>query len=101
MIDKLSSLQSGEKIIPKFSLSNERRGEGAILSISEGTIGWQHHPPFLKNISLYMNAKDRIAICGNNGSGKSTLVKAIFNNPDVIKTGHWVMPKPANLGYLD
>lgn len=101
LIDKLSSLQSGEKIIPKFSLSNERRGEGAILSISEGTIGWQHHPPLLKNISLYMNAKDRIAICGNNGSGKSTLVKAILNNPDVIKTGHWVMPKPANLGYLD
>ena len=101
LIDKLSSLQSGEKIIPKFSLSNERRGEGAILSISEGTIGWQHHPPLLKNISLYMNVKDRIAICGNNGSGKSTLVKAILNNPDVIKTGHWVMPKPANLGYLD
>lgn len=101
LIDKLSALQSGEKIIPKFSLSNERRGEGAILAISDGTIGWQHHPPLLKNISLHMNAKDRVAICGDNGSGKSTLVKAILNNPDVIKTGHWVMPKPANIGYLD
>ncbi len=101
LIDKLSSLQSGEKIIPKFSLSHERRSEGAILSISDGTVGWQHHPPLLKNISLHMKTKDRIAICGDNGSGKSTLVKAILNNPDVIKTGHWVMPKPINMGYLD
>ena len=94
-------MQSGEKIIPKFSLSNERKGEGAVLSISEGTIGWQHHPPLLEKISLHMNAKDRIAICGDNGSGKSTLIKAILNNPDVIKTGHWVMPKAVNIGYLD
>jgi len=101
LIDKLSSLQSGEKIIPKFSLSHERRGEGAILSISDGTVGWQHHPLLLKDISLHMNAKDRIAICGDNGSGKSTLVKAILNNPEVTKTGHWVMPKPINIGYLD
>ena len=101
LIDKLSSLQSGEKIIPKFSLSNERKGEGAVLSISEGTIGWQHHPPLLEKISLHMNAKDRIAICGDNGSGKSTLIKAILNNPDVIKSGHWVMPKAVNIGYLD
>lgn len=101
LIDKLSSLRSGEKIIPKFSLSHERRGEGAILSISYGTVGWQHHPLLLKNISLHMNVKDRIAICGDNGSGKSTLVKAILNNPEVTKTGHWVMPKPINIGYLD
>lgn len=48
-----------------------------------------------------MNTKDRIAICGDNASGKSTLVKAILNNPEVIKTGHWMMPKPINIGYLD
>lgn len=99
--DKLSALQSGEKIIPKFSLSHEHRSQGAILCISDGTIGWPHHPPLLKNISLYMNTKDRIAICGDNASGKSTLVKAILNNPEVIKTGHWMMPKPINIGYLD
>ena len=101
LIDQFSSLQGEKKIVPKFSLSSDYRSEGAILSISDGSIGWQHHTSLLQNISLHMNAKDRIALCGDNGCGKSTLIKAILNNSEVIKTGHWMMPKPMNIGYLD
>jgi len=38
---------------------------------------------------------------GRNGSGKSTLVKALLNDPSVIKTGDFRVPGREEIGYLD
>ena len=57
--------------------------------------------PLLQKISLIINSKDRIAIQGDNASGKSTLIKAILNDASVIKSGHWMLPKLVDIGYLD
>lgn len=43
----------------------------------------------LKNISLAVGGKERIAICGKNASGKSTLLKAILGKDEIFKTGDW------------
>lgn len=97
--EKLSGLYLPEIIIPIFSLTSADMGERVIVSINEGSVGYEN--PFLENLNLSLASRDRIAICGNNGSGKSTLIKAILSDPKVIKSGTWHIPKPENVGYLD
>ena len=42
-----------------------------------------------------------MAIRGDNGSGKTTLIKAILNDPSVLKSGDWHVPNREDIGYLD
>lgn len=101
LMDKLAELRLPETIKPKFSLTSKDIGTRGILSINEGSIGYKEHPTLLHNITLSMSSNDRLAILGDNGSGKSTLVKAILNDPNVLKTGDWYLPKQDDIGYLD
>lgn len=48
-----------------------------------------------------MGSRDRISVQGDNASGKSTLIKAILNDPNLVKTGNWYVPKIEDIGYLD
>lgn len=101
LIDTLSSLQLTEIIMPKFSLSAKENDGRNIISINEGTIGYKGCSTLLNNITLSLAANDRMAILGDNGSGKSTLVRAILNDPIVLKSGEWYLPKIEDIGYLD
>lgn len=98
---QLSNLRLPEIIVPKFSLNSSEIGNYTLVSISNGTTGYQIEQNILKDITLSLSSKDRIAITGNNGSGKSTLVKAILADQKVIKTSHWHIPKQEDIGYLD
>lgn len=69
--------------------------------MSEGGVSYNNDKPLLAQINFSLTAGDRIAIRGNNGTGKSTLVKAINNDPNIVKSGNWYVPKVSDIGYLD
>lgn len=97
---RLSELHLPEILRPKFSLSAQAMGERTLLSITEGSVGY-NHKMLIENIRLSLSTHERIAILGANGCGKSTLIKAILNDAQVMKTGNWHSPQPQEIGYLD
>ncbi len=101
LTEQLSNLHLPEIIVPKFSIGSADIGDRTIVSISDGSIGYARQEPLLQKISLSISSRDRIAIQGDNASGKSTLIKAILNDPNVIKSGNWYAPKIDDIGYLD
>jgi ATP-binding cassette subfamily F protein 3 len=48
-----------------------------IIAIEHGAVGYQHGSPVLKNLTLRIDADDRIALLGANGNGKSTFAKLL------------------------
>lgn len=101
LTERSISLRLPEIITPKFSINASEISERTIISINNGSTGYQNKIPVIQNINLAISSKDRVAILGDNGSGKSTLIKAILNNVEVIKTGSWHLPKTNDIGYLD
>jgi ATPase subunit of ABC transporter with duplicated ATPase domains len=97
---RLVELQLPEIIKPKFSLNPVNLGARTIVAVTSGSVGYENKP-LLHNISFSLFSDSRIAIMGNNGSGKSTLIKAIMNDPKIIKSGSWHAPKSQDIGSLD
>ncbi len=48
-----------------------------IIALERGTVGYGDAKPILRNLSLRIDADDRIALLGANGNGKSTFAKLI------------------------
>ncbi len=101
LAEQLDELRLPEIILPSFSISAMDIREQVIISIHDASVGYLNQEPVLQHIYLSIHSNKRIAIEGNNGSGKSTLMKAILDNAQVIKTGHWFAPKQNDIGYLD
>lgn len=101
LVEKLTELRLPEIILPRFSINASNIRDQNIVCIDDGTIGYVDNAPLLRRIYLSLYAKDRIAIKGDNASGKSTLIKAILNDPSVVKSGNWIVPKHCDIGYLD
>jgi len=101
LAEQLSDLRLPEIILPKFSLTVENISASSLLSISGADIGYSKDKIILKNISLSLSGKERVAICGKNASGKSTLLKAILRQKEIFTTGSWHLPLPNYIGYLD
>lgn len=101
LIDQLSELKLPDIILPKFSVDTSNISNCNILSIYGADIGYNKHDILLKNVSLELSGKGRIAICGKNASGKSTFLKAILGDPHIYKTGSWQLTGLENIGYLD
>ena len=103
--DKISNELSGvfipEEIVPKFSLTAADISNRALVTISEGSVGYQGSEPLLTNIFLSLGSQDRVALLGDNGSGKSTFIKALLGDAQVIKSGQWNVIKREDIGYLD
>ncbi|HHF0525772.1 TPA: ABC-F family ATP-binding cassette domain-containing protein [Legionella anisa] len=100
LTQRLSALYLPEVIYPKFTMHGVETNQ-ALVTVSEGTAGYEKNNPVLRELSFSIKARERIAIHGNNGSGKSTLLKAILSNSSVIKKGSWAIPHPHEIGYLD
>jgi ATPase subunit of ABC transporter with duplicated ATPase domains len=99
--EALAALRLPEVIMPTFSIMAADIGNKTLVSIHEGSVGYIPNQPILHNISLSVAAGERIALIGENASGKSTLVKAILNDPKIIRAGEWHTPKGTDIGYLD
>lgn len=97
--DEYEQSRLPEIITPTFSLTSSEIGSKAIVTITNGECGYLE--PVLKNITLNIGPKDRVALAGDNGSGKSTLVKAIAGYGSVITKGSWALPKATDIGYFD
>ncbi len=72
-----------------------------MISISQGSVAYDAHQPILSDINFSLIGDERIALCGDNGSGKSTFIKALLNDPSVLRQGEWLTPKNDDIGYLD
>lgn len=98
--ERLSELHIPQVIRPKFSLTAQEISNKAIVTISDGTVGYGTKP-IIENINISLNGNDHLAIIGDNGSGKTTLFKAILSSSDVVRRGNWYVPSRENIGYLD
>jgi len=99
--ERLSLLKQPEIIKATFSLNAADIEKKVIVSVSEGSVSYNSNKSILTDINFSLMAGDRLAIIGGNGSGKSTLVKAIINDPEILKYGNWHVPKRGEIGYLD
>lgn len=95
----LNNLYVREIIKPNFCIPSPVKKESVVLSIQNGCVGY-NETTILKDIHLFVESNERIAVLGQNGSGKSTLIKAILNDPSVKKSGEWSLHSKA-IGYLD
>jgi ATPase subunit of ABC transporter with duplicated ATPase domains len=96
--EQMQQLRLPEVIIPKFGLSAQKAAGGAVLAINDGGVGYDGKV-ILTNVSLSLQAGQRLAITGSNGSGKTTLLKAILGDPSVLRTGYWYVTQ--GVGVLD
>ena len=101
LLQALSDNFLSEVILPTFSIHADQISRSDIVSISEGSAGYEVQKPLISNINLLLSGSGRLAIIGPNGSGKSTLVKAILNDQSIHRIGTWLLPKPLEMGYLD
>ena len=97
-LERLSEISRPDVIIPSFSIQAGESGR-VLVSIRDGCVGFVS--PLLTNIHLSIMARDRVSVTGDNGSGKSTLIRAILDDPAIIKTGSWQVLKRESIGYLD
>ena len=105
-IDSVSSSLNEQRLpevlMPSFILENAKTSlTRSVMSISQGECGYAKGKPLLSKISFSMFGTDKISISGNNGSGKTTIVRAIMQDPSVIKNGQWQLPRPSEIGYID
>lgn len=101
--EKLQNFKKIEIITPTFNISPKYIGSSkTLISIVNGSISYKDsNTEVLKDIFLSINSNDRLLITGKNGSGKTSLIRAILNDPNIEKSGDWIIPKSESIGYLD
>ena len=83
-----SRIKALEKMKPISSLSHEtvrpfsfpepaKEAASPIVAINHASVGYTPGEPILKNLTLRIDADDRIALLGANGNGKSTFAKLL------------------------
>lgn len=97
---QLQGMNFSEEIIPKFNIPFKNSIDQNIVTIVDGTIGYDDKI-IAKNINLSLASTEHLAIIGKNGSGKTTLIKAIMGDKSVCKSGDWYCPHADDIGYLD
>lgn len=98
--EKLDQLKMPAVISPTFSIIAAQVSSKHIVSINQGTLGYE--VPLLNQIYFDLAGNERIGLVGKNGAGKSTFIKGILGDPAIrIKKGNWLVPPRASVGYMD
>ena len=63
--------------VTAFSFPEPKEMKSPLIRLEKVDAGYSQGNPVLKNLDLYINHDDRIALLGANGNGKSTLVKIL------------------------
>lgn len=101
LLDAISDLHIHETIKPTFHMPAKNLAKGALLSITDGTVGYSSDRSILSNVNLVLESAEKMALRGKNGGGKTTLLKAILNEKDIIRSGEFFSPSRDKIGYLD
>lgn len=98
---ELSALAQSKTPTPRFCY---RKGSAApfYVRIEKGSLFYGTQE-VIKELTLEIVPKTKLAIQGVNGSGKTTFFKALMQDASVTKKGVWEMPKSfkKRIGYLD
>lgn len=78
-VQMLRQKQSLQFKFPSASLVGSGTDDELILMLKSVSVGYGTNDPILKDLSLSIRARDRIAVVGLNDCGKSTLLSAIIN----------------------
>ncbi len=70
-----------------------------VLTLEGLTVGYAGHPPLLCDISLHVQAGQRIVLTGPNGAGKSTLLRTIVGLLPPL-SGQFRLGGSVRLGYM-
>ena len=62
---------------PSFEFPQPDRLSPPLITIDNGSVGYEPGQPILTNITCRIDPEDRIALLGRNGNGKSTFAKLI------------------------
>ncbi|GGP27215.1 erythromycin ABC transporter ATP-binding protein [Silvimonas amylolytica] len=95
---RLDQLRQPVTIVPHFHLP-AGRGRDVVVQVSGGSVGYDFS--LLGGLHMQLNQGERMAFTGRNGCGKSTLARAMLGDPAVRRGGDWLLPAPAQVGYLD
>lgn len=100
LLDKLPNLEELEDIPDlDFSFRYSTFEAARIMEVDGITFGYDPEKIIIDDLSMTINANDRIAIIGKNGKGKSTLMKLLAGEREPLKgtiTAHPV----AKIGYF-
>ena len=84
--DKLVKAKELHFHFPEEPSSRRVGPDVSLLRYDQVTIGYDSNP-ILKNVTLQLTPKSRVALVGENSSGKSTLMNALCGKPPVKVTG--------------
>lgn len=101
LAEERRALRLPESIRPNFSFDAAVQGERTMVAIRQGRAGYREQAPVLHDVALTVGSCDRLALKGANGSGKTTLVRAMLGDPQVWRTGDWMLPRPEEIAVLD
>src|SRR5262249_40258128 len=101
MLEKMQdiSVPLAERTIPFKFYNPDDELASPILDIERADLGYSQGRPVLKQVSLRLDADDRIAIVGANGQGKTTLVKSIAKKLPLLAGGRRAA-KALRIGYF-
>ena len=99
ILDKLNKLNLPQTLVPTFYMPTQKTS-GILVQINHGNIAYKNKT-ILSSINMTISTQDKIVIQGDNGSGKTTLIKAIMQDPAIIREGEWLDCDKKHIGYLD
>ena len=70
-----------------------------VLRIENLTVGYEADQPLLSNLSLSLQAGQRVALTGANGSGKTTLIRTLAGQLPPL-SGRYRFGQTAKVGYM-
>ena len=98
-LEKMQPISAlSENAVASFHFPEPKELPPPIISIEKGIVGYDEKP-ILKNINLFLDQDDRIALLGANGEGKSTLSKLLASRLKLIE-GNFVKSKKLKVGFF-
>lgn len=70
-----------------------------LIRVENASVGYEPGKPILKDLDIYLDMDDRIALLGPNGNGKSTFAKLISGRLKP-ETGSFRKPRSLKIGYF-
>ncbi len=99
MLEKMADINEVEQErVEKFDFSEITVLPSPLIKTENASVGYGDKV-VLKNLNLYLNQDDRIALLGKNGNGKSTLVKMLSGRLDLFN-GDIIKSKKLKIGYF-